>query len=131
VGPWLVGEHDGRVIGYAYASAHRVRAAYRWSVDTSVYVDVAYRRRRVALALYTSLLGIVSAQGHFNAYRNVGYKLEQWHDVGWWQLELQVHRTSPPPPVGIGVLRQQPSWLTLLAAGVSVVRLESDDVSAT
>lgn len=51
--PWLVCEHGGWVIGYAYASAHRSRAAYRWSVDTSVYVDAAYHRRNVARALWT------------------------------------------------------------------------------
>jgi L-amino acid N-acyltransferase YncA len=146
--PWLVGEHEGRVVGYAYAAGHRVRAAYRWSVDTSVYVDAAFRRRRVGLALYTSLFRILVAQGHFNAYagialpnpasvavhesagfrtvgiyRNVGYKLGQWHDVGWWQLELQAGRTSPLPPVGIDVVRQEPSWQTLVEAGLSVVRI--------
>jgi phosphinothricin acetyltransferase len=154
--PWLVGEYDGRVVGYAYAAGHRIRAAYRWSVDTSVYVDAAFRRRRIGLALYTSLLRILAAQGHFNAYagialpnpasvavhesagfrpvgiyRNVGYKLGEWHDVGWWQLELQPHRPSPLPPIGIDVLRQGPSWRTLVEAGVSVARINPDDVSAT
>lgn len=147
--PWLVGEHEGRVIGYAYASPHRARAAYRWSVDTSVYVDAAFRRRRVGLALYTSLLRILLAQGHFNAYagitlpntasvavheaagfrrfavyRNVGYKLGKWHDVGWWQMELQPHRTSPPAPVSIGVLQQEASWPKLVEAGLSVARMD-------
>jgi phosphinothricin acetyltransferase len=154
--PWLVADYDGRIIGYAYASSHRVRAAYRWSVDTSVYVEVAFQRRRVGLALYTSLLRILVAQGHFNAYagitlpnpasvamhesagfrpltvyRNVGYKLGQWHDVGWWQMELQAPRTSPPPPVSIGVLQQQPSWPKLVGAGLSVARIQSGDISAT
>ena len=36
--PWVVCEHQGEVLGYAYASAHRARAAYQWSVDVSVYI---------------------------------------------------------------------------------------------
>jgi L-amino acid N-acyltransferase YncA len=42
--PWLVCERDGHIAGYAYATRHRVRAAYQWSVDTSVYIDDAHRR---------------------------------------------------------------------------------------
>lgn len=146
--PWLVGEYEGRVIGYAYAASHRARAAYRWSVDTSVYVDAASRRRGVGLALYTSLFRILAAQGFFNAYagitlpnaasvavhesmgfrplgvyRNVGYKLGAWHDVGWWHLELQAPRTSPPPPVALDILRQDPSWPALVGAGLSVAQV--------
>ncbi|MDX6585060.1 MAG: hypothetical protein QOI10_4244, partial [Solirubrobacterales bacterium] len=37
--PWLVAEHDGRVAGFAYASAHHARAAYQWAADVTVYVD--------------------------------------------------------------------------------------------
>lgn len=146
--PWLVGTYESRVIGYAYAASHKVRAAYRWSVDASLYIDPAFRRQRIGLALYTSLFRILVAQGHVNAYagitlpnpgsvavhesvgfrpvgvyQNVGYKLGAWHDVGWWELELQAHRTSPPEPVGIGVLQQEPSWPMLVGAGVSVARI--------
>ena len=49
--PWLVCEVAGTIAGYAYASKHRARAAYRWSVDTSVYVDAAFRRRGIARPL--------------------------------------------------------------------------------
>src|SRR5688500_662615 len=56
---WLVCEYGGRAIGYAYAGTHSARAAYRWSCDTSVYVDVAFHRRRVGLAAYTTLLRIL------------------------------------------------------------------------
>src|SRR5262245_54370551 len=37
--PWSVCENAGTVFGYAYASEHRVRAAYKWSVDVAVYID--------------------------------------------------------------------------------------------
>jgi len=146
--PWLVGTDESRVIGYAYAASHKVRAAYRWSVDTSLYIDAAYRRRRVGLALYTSLFRILVAQGHVNAYagitlpnpasvavhesvgfrplgvyRNVGFKQGKWHDVGWWELELQPHKNPPAEPVGIDALQQQSSWPLLVGAGASIARL--------
>src|SRR5947208_1736200 len=54
--PWLVLDADGAVAGYAYAAPHRERAAYRWSVDTTVYVAPAYHRRGVGRALYAALL---------------------------------------------------------------------------
>src|SRR5262245_21854530 len=52
--PWLVCERAGEPIGYAYASQHRVRAAYQWSADVSVYVRKDARRGGVARALYAS-----------------------------------------------------------------------------
>ena len=66
--PWLVCELDGTIAGYAYATRHRVRSAYRWSVDTSAYVDAAYQRRGIGRGLYSSLFEILRAQGFFNAY---------------------------------------------------------------
>ena len=69
--PWLVCEFNGRVAGYAYASEHRSRRAYRWSVDTSVYVDHDCWRRGIGRGLYTSLLRILSAQGFFNAFAGI------------------------------------------------------------
>lgn len=111
--PWLVAERDGRVTGYAYASAHRARAAYRWGADVSVYLEDAERGRGTGKALYGELLPVLRDLGYLGAYagialpnpasvalhesmgftlvgvyRNVGYKLGGWHDVGWWQLAL-------------------------------------------
>lgn len=111
--PWLVCDDDSEIIGFAYASPHRDRAAYRWSVDTAVYIARGHHRRGIGRALYTALLGILPLQGVRNAfagitlpnegsvglheamgfqpigvYRSVGYKLKRWHDVGWWQRPL-------------------------------------------
>src|SRR5262249_46327950 len=124
--PWIVCDHDGDVAGYAYATQHRVRAGYLWSVDTSVYVHPDERGQGIGRALYTSLIPVLTAQGYFNAfagialpnagsvglheavgfravgvYRNVGYKLGAWADVGWWQLELQPVVDPPQPPLTI------------------------------
>jgi phosphinothricin acetyltransferase len=148
--PWLVCEIGGRVAGYAYATKHRVRSAYRWSVDTSVYVDASVRQSGVGRGLYGSLFGILSAQGYFNAYagialpnaasvglheavgfrkigvyQRVGYKFGEWRDVGWWQLDLRAHEASPADPLDIETVRSLSEWNALLARGEPVVRAEA------
>lgn len=69
--PWLVCEDGGEILAYVYASQHRERAAYRWSVDTTVYVRLGRERRGVGRALYTSLLALLPLQGFVNAYAGV------------------------------------------------------------
>src|SRR5580693_6780304 len=54
--PWLVGEQGGDVVAYAYASPHHPRAAYRWSVTTSVYVAGAHQGKGIGRRVYGSLL---------------------------------------------------------------------------
>src|SRR5947209_12608865 len=69
--PWLICERRGEVLGYAYASTHRTRAAYQWSVDVSVYVHARIRRSGVGKALYTSLLRFLDLQGFYNVYAGI------------------------------------------------------------
>jgi L-amino acid N-acyltransferase YncA len=148
--PWLVCDVDGRTAGYAYAARHRVRGAYQWSVDTSAYIDERYRRRSIGRGLYTSLFAILAAQGYFNAfagialpnpasvglhesmgfepigvYRRVGYKLDRWHDVGWWQLTLKQHEGSPGVPLDVATLAGRPGWAELLTCGERMIRAEA------
>ncbi|MBW8846842.1 MAG: N-acetyltransferase [Burkholderiales bacterium] len=113
--PWLVAEDTaGAVCGYAYAGKHRERAAYQWSVDTTVYVREDMRGQGVGRALYEQLLPLLAELGYFQAfagialpnagsvglheavgfealgvYRNVGFKNGEWRDVGWWQKTLR------------------------------------------
>lgn len=126
--PWLVCEGDG-VMGYAYAGPHRSRDAYRWSVDVSVYVAAAARRRGVGSALYESLFALLRSQGFVNAYagvalpnpasvalheslgfepvgtyEGVGYKDGEWHDVSWWHRSLNERERNPAPPVAVDSL---------------------------
>jgi len=127
--PWLVAEQEGRVIGYAYASRHRDRAAYRWSVDVSAYVDEHVRRCGLGRALYERLISILQRQGFHAAfagialpnepsvglheavgfqpvgiYKEVGFKQGQWRDVGWWRLALSEDRGEPKEPVSFADL---------------------------
>lgn len=118
--PFLVCEIDGRIAGYAYASGYRSRASYRWTKEVSVYMHPDFHRKRVALALYTSMNEMVRYQGvadllaiitlpnessvafhEYVGYRKcgefskVGYKLDQWQDVGWFELFLQDEHAAP------------------------------------
>lgn len=127
--PWLVAQRGDDVVGYAYASPHRERAGYRWSVDLSAYVDARARRSGVASSLYRVLLMLLEAQGYHRAfagialpndasvelhrsvgfelvgiYRDVGYKLGAWHDTSWWQRPIGVAPRAPLEPVAFSDL---------------------------
>jgi len=111
--PWLVYEQDGRVTGYAYATKWRVRSAYRFSAETSVYVQAEQGGKGIGSALYKALLedlrrreihmaigGIAQPNPASVAlheslgfekvahFRQVGRKFDQWVDVGYWELRL-------------------------------------------
>src|SRR4051794_2877267 len=69
--PWLVGEENGRILGYVYATRLRERAAYQWTVEVAVYIATDYHRRRLAQALYMTLFSILRTQGYFKAFASV------------------------------------------------------------
>ena len=118
--PYLVCEIDGRIAGYAYASGYRGRASYRWTKEVSVYIHPDFYRRRVGEALYTSMNEMVRYQGiadllaiitmpnessvafhehcgyrKCGEFTNVGYKMNQWLNVGWFELFLQDETQAP------------------------------------
>lgn len=124
--PWLVCEIDGENVGYAYASKHRERAAYQWSVDVTVYVNPKFHRNHIATALYTALFGLLNLLGYYNAYagvslpndksegfhesfgfkpvgvfHNAGYKHEKWLDVKWFELPILENSQIPGSPKAI------------------------------
>lgn len=117
---FLVAEEDGRVVGYSYACRWAGRAAYDWSVETSVYVDAEHQGEGIGRALYGELFERLRAQGFrvavagitlpnpasialhegmgfesIGALRDIGWK-GGWHDVGYWQLYLQSLGDGPP-----------------------------------
>lgn len=118
--PFLVCEIDEKIAGYAYASGYRSRASYRWSKEVSVYIHPDFQRKRVGHALYTSLNEMIRYQGvanllaiitmpnepsvafheHFGyvkcaEFSKIGYKLNQWQNVGWFELFIQDENEPP------------------------------------
>ena len=132
--PWLVAEEDGRVVGYAYASVHRTRAAYQWSVEVSAYVDESVQRHGVGRSLYEALFRVLVLQGFQNAYagitlpnaasegfhrsvgftpvgvfRGIGFKFGKWWDVEWLERALVKRRdTAPAPPIPLALIATSP-----------------------
>ena len=122
--PWLVCEINDEIAGYAYAGRHRDRKGYQWCTEPSVYISEKFYGFGIANALYTALFDILRLQGYINAYavitlpnersiafhkkfgfeylttyKKIGYKLGQWHDVGWMQYEISPHKKEPKEPV--------------------------------
>jgi len=120
---WVVFEEDGRVRGYAYGGPFRSRAAYRWSCEVSVYVELGRRRTGAGRQLYAVLLQRLARRGFRTAvagttlpndasvglhramgfhpvgtYRDIGYKFDAWHDVFWTQRPLAAVDDPPAEP---------------------------------
>ena len=127
--PWLVCEINGEIAGYAYAGKHRDRKGYQWCVESSLYISEKYFSMGIAHALYAALFDILKLQGYVNAYAvitlpnersiafhkkfgfdhlttypKIGYKLGQWHDVGWMQYEVIPHNNDPKDPIKFPVI---------------------------
>ena len=111
--PWFVATADDVAIGYAYGCTHRARAAYRFSVETSVYLSSAFHRQGIAGRLYATLFEELRARNFCQAYAgitlpneasvafhqqfgfapigvfpSIGFKFDQWHDVAWFHRPL-------------------------------------------
>jgi phosphinothricin acetyltransferase len=109
--PWLVTRRSGAVVGYCYARPWHERAAYRYSVETSLYVVDGASGQGIGTAMYAALLKEIQAKGLKTAiagislpnaasvalhekfgfqkaahYHSVGFKFNEWIDVGYWQL---------------------------------------------
>ncbi|MEO8175777.1 MAG: N-acetyltransferase family protein [Sphingomicrobium sp.] len=122
--PWLVAEESNQIKGFASSAPFRTRSAYRWSVETGIYLAGAAHRRGIGkrlLAILTDLLerqGYVAAIGAIalpndasvrlhealgfvaaGAYRGTGFKHGQWIDVGLWQKDLAPRVASPSEPL--------------------------------
>lgn len=122
--PWLVAADGDAILGYAYATRHRARAGYRWSVDSTVYLAEWARGQGIGKALYGELferlralrfhnvfagialpndasVALHQTMGftHVGTYRRVGHKLGAWYDTSWWQLRLTDDAAGPDEPL--------------------------------
>lgn len=147
--PWLVCDIDGRIAGYAYATEHRKRAAYRWTKEVSVYVHPDIQRKGIANGLYTALIELLKLQGvtnvlagitlpneksvkfheHFGftkigIYTGTGYKMSQWHDVGWWEMKIGNQRDKPVSNLkNLSALSGTPEWNQAIEKGLKKIRI--------
>jgi len=120
---WVVLEHEGRVVGYAYGGPFSSRAAYRWSCEVSVYLERGRRRTGGGRALYDGLFARLAERGFRTAvagttlpndasvglhramgfepvgtYRRIGWKHDTWHDVAWAQRTIATGQDPPAEP---------------------------------
>ncbi|ALZ77263.1 arsinothricin resistance N-acetyltransferase ArsN1 family B [Rheinheimera sp. F8] len=111
--PYLVAVLDDDVVGYCYATPWKARAAYRYSVEVTVYLAATAQGRGLGYALYQQLFATLKAAGYHAALGgivqpnpgsvalhekcgmtqvallpDIGFKFGQWHSVGYWQLLL-------------------------------------------
>lgn len=121
--PWLVMAIENNLVGYAYASPWRTRPAYRFTLESTIYMDRQFARKGWGNSLYSALLDRLKGQGiravigsialpnpesirlheklgfikvaHFP---EVGFKFGRWIDVGFWQLTFQPPASIPDPP---------------------------------
>ena len=142
--PWLVCEINNEIAGYAYAGKHRERKGYQWCTESSVYISPKFYRHGVARALYMALFDILKLQGYVNVYavitlpndksitfhegfgfkylttyRKIGFKLGQWHDVGWWELQINPLVQDHSDPIKFSALDfKEISSILLRASGM-------------
>ena len=109
--PWLVAEEDGVIAGYAYATPWKTRSAYRFAMESTIYMAAELSGRGIGGSLYAALIaelrsreihcavgGIalpnpVSIRLHerlgfreIGRFREIGWKFGRWVDVGYWEL---------------------------------------------
>ena len=124
---------------------HHERAAYRWSVSTAIYISRSHHRRGAGRALYTTLFALLRALGYRQAtagitlpnpasvglhaafgfvpvgvYRHIGYKMGGWHDVGWYQAEIQPASAQPTDPLPVRELVETATWEDAVQRGLKL-----------
>lgn len=125
--PWIVWEADTKILGYAYATPWKVRSAYRYSVESTIYLAPQAGRQGIGTRLYQALISDLRQKGVHSVvggaalpnpasvalheklgfskvaqFRQIGRKQDRWVDVGYWQLILNSsegqHGTGTPGP---------------------------------
>lgn len=127
--PYLVAEEDGKVAGFAYASPFRLRAAYRYTAEDTVYVAPGMAGRGIGKAVLgavmaecetlglrqlVAVIGGSDNAGSIGLHRSLGfamigttpalgYKDGDWRDVVWMQKALGDGASTPPGEGGLDI----------------------------
>jgi len=134
--PYLVAVQKAEILGYAYASEFKNRAAYDWAVETTIYVKQDSRKSGVGKKLYRALEAVLEKQNICNLYACIaypnpgsigfhehlgyqtighfskcGYKFETWYDMIWMEKLIGEHGANPKSVIPITELR---GWDSLL-----------------
>lgn len=150
--PWLVCEYKGLVAGYAYATDHRSRMAYQWTKELSVYLHSDFKGKRIGTALYTTLIELLKLQGVQNClagialpneasirfheklgfrklgiFHRVGYKLNGYRDVGWWELFIGDENLAPGTILPITSLTGKEKYNLAIGMGLKYLQKFSQD----
>ena len=122
--PYLVAVDDGVIVGYAYVSPFKGRAAYDWAVETSIYLKKDCKGKGLGTKLYLALEDVLKRQHILNlnacisypnpesigfherfGYKTVahftqcGYKFAKWHDMIWMEKMIGEHTVNPEPVI--------------------------------
>ena len=144
--PWLVCVHKNKVVGYAYAGQHRKRIAYQWSTEVSVYVHEGFRKKKIATALYQTLLNVLKHQGFINIYagiadgnptsvafhknfgfkffaryENVGYKFKKWCYTEWYSISFLKNNEPPKDLIPIPLIEKN-VWNEIIDEAIKMIR---------
>ncbi|WP_373485582.1 GNAT family N-acetyltransferase [Acetobacterium malicum] len=130
--PYLVAMQEAEILGYAYASEFKNRAAYDWAVETTIYVKQDSRKSGVGKKLYQALEEVLKQQNICNLYACIaypnpgsigfhehlgyqtighfskcGYKFETWYDMIWMEKMIADHMIKPQPFIPFAELDKQ------------------------
>ena len=137
--PWLIARAAGQLVGFAKAAPHKMRGAYAWTAELSVYVEPLAHGRGVGAALYAALLPTLRNQGyatllagialpnaasvrlhesfgltHAGTFQRAGFKFSAWRDVGYWQRHFHTGHAGLPPVAPV-----ETHWLAMRLQGES------------
>ena len=137
--PWVVVELEGVVRAYAYGTRHRERAAYDWTIETTVYVEEAHQGLGLGRAAMRALVAVLRLQGFHLAvagvtapnagsvalhrslgfeqigeFEAIGWKFDAWHGVEGFALELSPRDPIPDPVTPLPALLGTPELVAAL-----------------
>ena len=146
--PWVVCEHEKEIMGYAHGGQFRDKDAFKWTVETTIYVKEAAHGLGIGKSLYKTLMnclklqnfglciGVITLPNHTSenlheslgftrraVIRKAGYKLGRWHDVGIWTADISDHGNNPAPPIVLPEIRGNKRYLEQISKYSNLIKI--------